>query len=731
MSGPTNVLGTNVSPQKDQKWKKPSIPEGFSSYDEFLKDMREKYDNGTSYDSFNTQAAADDIQFCCGIQWDPTVKAQRIKARKPVLEINRLPAFVAQVVNQRLMNETEIRVLPDSGGDKAIAELREGIIRSIFYNSDADFARDEAMKYQITCGIGWYTLGIDYASDDVFEQDIKIKAIANPFAVTMDPMAIEPSGADASYAFVDDEIPTKDFRKLWPGAPAQDWGSNSNWSLPVGWFTEDTVRVTSYWQMVYGDDKLLALMIDGSVQDVTGLPEGSWEGVCQKRANGALYTRTVRRKIARMYLCTGATVLEGPHDYELSSIPVFRVPGWEYRLNNQTFRWGLVRFLKDPMRLHNYFRSVIAEQLTAAPRNKYVATKGAVQGYEKLWQAANQTDDQLLLYNEDSQPPVPMPVPQADAALLQQADAAVQDIRDVSNIHEASLGIVSNEVSGKAIQARQQVSDVSTFIYTDRQMIADRRCAVLLNELIPQIYDTQRQVKVMGRDNQEVLALINDPMQPNSDVTVGKYRVSVTTGPSTVTKRQLAADQMQTFVNAMPQVAPLVMDLIAEAQDWPQSDEFAKRFRSQLPPGVAPPTEQTPEQQQAQAEAQQQQQMMQQMAIQKFQTEMALQQAKVEEARAKALQAQANAQKAVADAGSNRIKAEADHIDAVSTAEDRAVYREHEETNSVLKQYDAFQRAVETSHTRRMATDANDRDNVRAAMELLATQGQDEGGSTQ
>jgi hypothetical protein len=32
------------------------------------------------------------------------------------------------------------------------------------------------------------------------------------------------------------------------------------------------------------------------------------------------------------------------------------------------------------------------------------------------------------------------------------------------------------------------------------------------------------------------------------------------------------------------------MDLVAEAQDWPKSTEFARRFKMLLPPGMIPPT---------------------------------------------------------------------------------------------------------------------------------------------
>jgi hypothetical protein len=65
-------------------------------------------------------------------------------------------------------------------------------------------------------------------------------------------------------------------------------------------------------------------------------------------------------------------------------------------------------------------------------------------------------------------------------------------------------------------------------------------------------------------------------------VTVGKYGVTVSVGPASETKRTLAAEQMMAFVNAAPLVAEMVMDLVAEAQDWPKSGEFARALQDDV-----------------------------------------------------------------------------------------------------------------------------------------------------
>ena len=644
--------------------KRVKIPRGYDSESSFLLEMRTRHNDGRSADNHNELAGRDDAKFVIGEQWDPVVERKRRAALKPVMTVNRLIAFIAQVVNNRLMNETEIRVLPDKAGTKEIAQLREGLIRSIYKNSNADLARDEALKYQVIGGQGAFCLAIDYASDDVFEQQISIKHIADPYAIVLDPLHTEPTGGDANWGFVEDDIPRVLFEKRWPWAAVVSFSDDFDSLVRNAWITEDTVRIVAYWQMVTEGFKYLALYQDGTVHDVTDKEEWEYVNVTARKKDGSLYVRKVPNRFARMYLCSGLDILEGPFDYPISSIPIYKVPGWEVRDGTRLYRWGLTRFLKDPQRLHNYWRSVLAEQLVAAPRNKWLATQESVKGHEKQWRASPNSDDPFLYYNDGETAPVHIPPPGIDAALLNEAGMATQDIRDISNIHEASLGMQSNEVSGKAIQARQMVSDVGTFIYHDRLRLADERCAKNINELIPYIYDTQRMVTIIGDDNKAMMKLINDPTDPNSDICAGKYSVTVTVGPATVTKRALAVEQMTAFMNAIGPAAEKYLDLFAEAQDFPNAQKFANRARLALPPGSVPEDEMTPEMKAAQEQASK-------FAEMQAQLEQAEREAKISKMEKDALNAEKRAALAEAQAYKAIADANARTKDTESKIEDR------------------------------------------------------------
>jgi hypothetical protein len=71
-----------------------------------------------------------------------------------------------------------------------------------------------------------------------------------------------------------------------------------------------------------------------------------------------------------------------------------------------------------------------------------------------------------------------------------------------------------------------------------------------------------------------------------NDLTVGAYDVVAQIGPSFSTRREEARESMVEFVRSAPETGPLILDLIAKAQDWPMHDDIAKRLRATLPPKI-------------------------------------------------------------------------------------------------------------------------------------------------
>lgn len=625
----------------------PEPPDDFDDKEDFLEWVRKTFQDDLQADKENREEGVKDLEFFAGEQWDDAVKQKR--GDKPVLTLNRLPAFVQQLVGNRRLNETHIKIIPDSGGTKDVAQIREGLVRNIQKVSRADRAYDKAYENQVICGIGNFQLALTAAHDDVFDQDITIEGIPNPFSVVWDRMAVDPTGEDARHVFVVDTLDKTSFEEMYPESRPSEMTNDTNLlgSLKAeGWVTDSTVRVVSVWRL-RSEPAVVAMLTDGDVVEVKS--EEHFLEISeqiQTQADGSLMVRETERRFAEMHLVTGHDILEGPYRLQIQRVPVFRANGWEVNVGDKRTRFGLVRFLRDPQRLHNYWRSVIAERLMLSPKAPWTGPASAFEGYEEEWRNAHRNDAGYIPWNDEApQAPQRTEPAQMEQALINEAGMASQDIRDITNLHEASMGQQSNEVSGRAITARQRVGELGSVIYQDNLNEAQGEAGKVINQLIPTVYDTARIIKVLKPESESIDSItINDPENPESiDITIGKYDVTTVTGPSYVTKRVEAADSMLNLINAMPETMAVAADKIVEAQDWPGAEEIARRLRLTLPPGMLSEEDMSPEQkqqqqQQAQAQAQQQQ------------VQMAQTQADLQEKQARATEAMARARQSAASA---------------------------------------------------------------------------------
>jgi hypothetical protein len=619
----------------------------------FLAEARERFQEAVDFDRLNRDAGLEDLRFIAGEQWDPTEKAKRKKAGLPSLTINTLPQFVGQVIGDLRINKPAIKVRPAEDGDKDVAEVRAGLIRAIEHASDASGVYIASGEDQVGCGIGNFRVNLEWVDDDVFDQDIRFRAISNPFAVAWDPMSTERTGRDARYCFVIDEAPRKPFEKQYPDVVMGDLeipGTHSQ-----GWVTKDVVRVVEYWLMKE-TKRTIALLNDGAIKDITD-KEDEFAGQVALDEAGKPRTRVVKRKSACMYLITATAILQAPYELPIDRVPVIRVEGRVVRVGDTRFRFGLIRFAKDASRLRNYWRSTAAQLLAMQPRAQWIADEKSVEGERgDDFRAAHRSGDPLLTYKGVAGVEAPKRVdpPTFPAAIIQEANLNAQDIKDVTGLHDASLGVQSNETSGKAIMARQREGDVATFMYHDNLHAAIQEGGRIANVLIPTVYDAARTIRVIGEDETATLKRINDPNDKDAiDLGKGKYDVVIETGPSYSTKRVEAAESMMQFVQAVPQAAAVAGDLIAQAQDWPLATEIGDRLKKTLPPGIAEEKDDkdlTPEEAQAKQAAAQQAQQGQQMQQQAQQMALAKTAAETKQAEADARKAQADALKAEAEA---------------------------------------------------------------------------------
>ena len=286
---------------------KAKIPDGYKDVGEFLTEARERYQEAIDFDRENRDEALTDLKFLAGEQWE----REDIDARagRPCLTINTLPQFVAQVVGDIRINRPAIKVRPAEDADKDLAEIREGLIRAIEHDSRAQQVYAQAGQSQTACGIGNFRVSLDYASDDVFDLDIRIKPIPDPFAVAWDPARIEPTGKDAGYCFVVDDMPRKVFEQRWPDKNPMEAGEEFTNGLAKGnWLSKDVVKVCEYWLMKDRPAEI-AMLQDGSIKELTDENREMLVSQIAQNSRGPMIRKTSKR-VACMYLIAGHDILD-------------------------------------------------------------------------------------------------------------------------------------------------------------------------------------------------------------------------------------------------------------------------------------------------------------------------------------------------------------------------------------------------------------------------------------
>ena len=544
-------------------------------------------------------------------QWDPEIKKTRQTDGRPCLTINRLPQFIRQVTNQERASKPAIQVSPvDNASDRDTAEVFEGLIRRIEANSDADVAYFQAADDAATMGRGYWRVHVDWKDEQSYEQEITIEWIPNPLAVYVDVTTRKPGDTDAKVALIVEDIPENEYVLRWPhSSMASLTAMGGTGNAEPDWKPTGKVRVAEYF---YEDREPVDLLLledkDGQritayLDDYDTLPEAV------KASLTEVERRPSYRRVIKWAIINALEILEGNDDLTEGRtwlgnfIPIVPCIGEMVSMDGKIDYRGMVRDAKDPQRRYNFQVSAQTEIAALMPKAPWVGYAGQFEGHETKWNLANRRSFPYLEVNAKSIGGKPAPFPQRQVAeppiqaigvLVQQAD---NDLKATTGFYDASLGERGPQESGKAIRARQQQGEMGNSNYMHNLSRAIRQTGRILVDLIPKVYDEPRIRRILGRDDSPKTVLVHakperapeqkpDGVQGIYNLGVGRYDVTVSSGPSYAAQRQEAAESMQEFVKAFPNVFPLIGDLLVDSLDWPGAKKVAKRLEHLRPPGV-------------------------------------------------------------------------------------------------------------------------------------------------
>lgn len=590
--------------------------------EEIMQEAKDRFKRCAEYESYCRDLYRQDQKFVegdsdNGFQWPDSIKNSRDQDNRPYLTINKTMQHCLQIINDAKQNKPSIKFKATGGGATYnSAQVWEGIGRHIEYQSNASTVYDTATETQVKCGIGYWRVVTDWAGDDTFDQEIFLKRIKDPLTVYLDPDIEEADGSDARFGFIFTDVPMDQFKQQYPKFAKK---STAGVNLPndISWEDDEHVRVAEYYRQGEEEIELLSIVVNPNTgeRQVVKSTDLSPDLIRDLKSQPTTKTRTTIAKTIEWYLLIGNEVAE-KRPWPGKYVPIVRVIGQEVTIDGVMDRKGHVRAMKDPQRMYNYWTSGAAENVALQSKTPYIGAAAAIEGYETYWNRANTENFSILPYNhrDDEGQEIPRPQRQEPVTLpdayVKGMTISAQELMMVTGQYQAQMGEQGNEVSGKAIGERQRQGDNATYHFIDNLAVAVRFTGMIILDLVPKIYDTERVIRILNEAGEESNVQINpnlkEPYQPGMagpdqqeeqkrkiktakaiehvlNPALGKYEVYADVGPAYSTRRQEAFNAFTNIITQAPQLTQIVGDILLRAGDFPMADEAAERLKRMVP----------------------------------------------------------------------------------------------------------------------------------------------------
>lgn len=623
----------------------------------FISRARTQWRTANEAEAENRAEGFEDLRFLNLDQWPDRIKQLRSTPgrERPCLTIDQIGEPFRQLTNKQRESRPAIHINPEDGeANEATAEVLQGLIRAIEYDSDAQIAYATAFEGAVGIGWGYARLRAEYDGDGP-HQNLLVDMIENPFAVYLDPGTQKWDRRDMRYAFVVSDVPRDDYMRLYKKSAVAQAGASLMDFSGLGdeakdWFPQGAVRIAEYY---YIDDEVteLAEMEVEQQGSVLNLQTTTQTVKVKDAPKGAKLEnrREIRKPVVKWAKINGLEILEGSDDLKAGrripgkTIPIRPCYGQVLNVNGKRVYRGIVRSARDPQRQYNYQNSALVEEMALAPKSKVIMAEGQDEDHETMWESANVENYPYLVYKPTTLgekligPPnvVQFTDPAKIQSIVIAINQAKQDLRSTTGWYDATDPTRKNaDQSGKAINARKQATDQGSVNYLDNFNRFVTSLGKLSLEWIPELYDGEaRIIRTLGMEDEVELVMINAPHQDTDgvpqrvdeqaarliknvqmfDLRKGTYGVKVSPGTSYTTRKQEAAEWQFRLLEARPELMGVFGDIAFRNLDGPGHEQIADRIEKTIPPQIKGDDQQQPDPAQLQAQIAQAQQVMQAM----------------------------------------------------------------------------------------------------------------------
>ncbi len=599
--------------------------------------------------------------FYRGNQWDPADVATLDDEGRPALTINTILPTINTVLGEQSTRRADVNFKPKGNGTQEVADVLNKLYLHIADTNKLDWLESTVFADGLIQDRGYFDVRIDFT--DHIQGEVRIST-KDPLDILIDPDAKE----------YDPKTWNEIFETKWMSLDEveEQYGTDKADSLRVAAEYGNTMGQDSveYEETRYGDTytgveynqgsttnpeenrqmravrvierqyyqlKECTYYVDSVTGDMRQVP-GNW-GERKKKKFADEYGLEILTRLDRKVRWTVTADKVVLHDdwspYECFTI----VPYFPYWRRGRPF--GMVRNLISPQEQLNKISSQELHIVNTTANSGWIVETGSLNGMTADDLEEHGAETGLVLeYNRGSSPPAKIPPNQIPTGLDRLGQKAAVNIKTISGVSDSMLGTDSPEVSGIAIQAKQNRGVLMIQVPLDNLQKTRQYLAEHILRVVQQYYTEERLIQITDE---------SDPMKPEkpvvvnqvtpegdiiNDLTLGEYKVVVGTMP---TRDNFDEVQFAEAIQLRQVGVPIPDDLIVDYSHMAKKGEIARRIR--IMQGMEPPSEEQAQIQQFQAEAE----------IKKIQLEIAKMEAEVQNLQSLSQLNMAKAQESAAD----------------------------------------------------------------------------------
>jgi hypothetical protein len=574
--------------------------------------------------------------FYRGDQWDLDDLHALDNEGRPALTINTILPTVNTVLGEQSTRRADVQFKPRRAGEAEVAQTLTKLYMQIADNNKLDWVEQQVFSDGLILdGRGYFDVRMDFS--DHVEGEIRITA-KDPLDILIDPDAKDSDPKTWNEVFETKWMTLDEIEELYGKKKAEElrfiaengagFGRDSieyeenrfgdtdsvDDYFGAGVPGEDEYRNVRALRVIERQHKRMTRVdcyVDPNTGDQRDVPENWSDAKAKKFAKqyGLDIISKVKRRVRWTVTCDHVVLHDDWSPYNDLTI----VPFFAYFRRGRPF--GMVRNLLSPQEQLNKIASQELHIVNTTANSGWMVESGSLVGMTADDLEEHGAETGLVVeYNRGSTPPVKIQPNQIPTGLDRISQKAALNIKTISGINDSMLGSDSAEVSGVAIQAKQNRGVVMIQVPLDNLRKSRQYLAEKVLDLIQSFYTEQRIIMVTDE---------SDPLQPRmpmtinevtpegqiiNDLTLGEYDVVIATAPA---RDSFDEVQFAEALNLRQVGVAIPDDAIIEYSHLAKKGELAKRIRQLT--GQEPPT---PEQAEAMA-------MQQQMAIAKLQLEIA------------------------------------------------------------------------------------------------------------